>query len=85
MTVIENQSAEEQAQYWKEKFESVSDELENVRKEFEDYRTQSFELEEELEAQLDTAEGTNQELKKRVAHLEAEVSIWKVRLSWSAT
>ncbi len=52
--------------------------LEEVRGEFDDYQESSRELEAELEAQLEQAEGNNKDLLSRVARLEEENDSLKV-------
>lgn len=64
--------------YTSDSLSFVCSSLEEVRGEFDDYQESSRELEAELEAQLEQAEGNNKDLLTRVGRLEDENDTLKV-------
>lgn len=66
-------SAKEEAEYWKKKAFEVKQSLEETREELEEFQISSRELELELEAQLEQADGKNKELLSANQRLQMEL------------
>jgi hypothetical protein len=65
-------------QDWRQKYLELSATLAETRADLEDFQQSSKELEEEMNLEITRTEKAQQELKTKVARVEAERDEWKV-------
>lgn len=73
-------SAQEEVKYWKDKAYEYKQGYEDAREELDEYQISSRELEAELEAQLEQAEGKNRELTSTNSRLHMEIDSLREKL-----